>query len=543
MSAPDETGIPQELQLAMAMHREGRLEDAETVYREILSSSPESHFVRHPLGVLLFQTGRYDEAEKELRHALEDTGFSAPGAYHADLGNTLHRLGRLGDAEASLREAVRIDPSLAAAQSNLGVVLTEAGRVQEALGPLNKATTLAPGLVEPRVNLASALRATGDPASAEKHLREALKMDPDQPRIHAILGLALMDQGRLDEAEVSCCQALAHDLSYAKGYIDLGAVLLAQAKPGEAREAYEAAIALDPSSSEAHSSLSNALRHFGDYGGAVVAARQAVALGPDKASNHYNLGLGCWESGDFAEALSAFQRTLEIDPTLEHARFLVSALSGDPCDTAPSEYVKALFDTHADRFDANLVDELGYRIPAELRDAVWKIRGEPTDKSWVVFDVGCGTGLCGPLFRDVSARLVGGDLSPNMIEKTRERKIYDELYVEDLVATLARGDHSVDLVLATDVLIYVGNSRPTFEGARNALRPGGLFGFSTEHETGDSFSLRTSGRFSHSESYVRRLAEEFGFQVLRADKTVIRKIGVDDNRGVEGRLYVLELGT
>lgn len=543
MSAPIETAIPQELQSALAMHREGRLEDAEIAYRKVLSSGQGSHFVRHPLGVLLFQTERYDEAEKELCHALEDAGSSAPGAYHADLGNTLLKLGRLRDAEASLREAVRIDPSQAAAQSNLGVVLTEAGRVQEALAPLNKAVTLAPGLAEPRINLVSALRALGDPAGAEKYLREALKTDPDQPLIHSTLGLVLMDMDRLDEAEVSCCQALAHDLGYGKGYINLGTVLMAQAKPDEAREAFEAAISLDPSASEAHSSLSNALRHLGDFSSAVAAARQAVALGPDKASNHYNLGLGCWESGDYAEALSAFKRTLEIDPTLERARFLVSALSGEACDTAPGEYVKALFDTHADRFDTNLVDELGYRIPAKLRDAVREIWGEPADKSWVVFDVGCGTGLCGPLFRDVSTRLVGGDLSPNMVEKTRERKIYDELYVEDLVTTLARGDHMVDLVLATDVLIYVGNSRPTFEGARNALRPGGLFGFSTEHEAGDSFSLQTSGRFSHSENYVRQLAEEFGFQVLRADKTVIRKIGVDDDRGVEGRLYVLESGT
>jgi predicted TPR repeat methyltransferase len=264
-----------------------------------------------------------------------------------------------------------------------------------------------------------------------------------------------------------------------------------------------------------------------------------VALAPEKASSHYNLGLACWENGKAADALSAFRRTLDLDPGLERAPFLVKTLSGEPCETVPREFVKAMYDTHAYRFDVNLVDELQYQIPTDAREAVRDLWGDPDGRSWVIFDVGCGTGLCGPLFRDVATRLVGGDLSPNMIEKARERGTHDELYAEDLTATLARGD--VDLVLATDVLIYVDDLRETLEGAGKALRPGGLFSFSTEHEPGDNLTLQTSGRFSHSEGYVRRLAEEFGFAVRHADKTTIRKVGIDDDRDVDGRLYVLEL--
>jgi predicted TPR repeat methyltransferase len=234
--------------------------------------------------------------------------------------------------------------------------------------------------------------------------------------------------------------------------------------------------------------------------------------------------------------LSAFRRTLDLDPGLERARFLVETLSGEPCETVPREFVKAMYDTHAYRFDVNLVDELQYQRRA-------RGRARPLGRSRRAvlghLDVGCGTGLCGPLFRDVATRLVGGDLSPNMIEKARERGTHDELYAEDLTATLARGD--VDLVLATDVLIYVDDLRETLEGAGKALRPGGLFSFSTEHEPGDNLTLQTSGRFSHSEGYVRRLAEEFGFAVRHADKTTIRKVGIDDDRDVDGRLYVLEL--
>ncbi len=49
-----------------------------------------------------------------------------------------------------------------------------------------------------------------------------------------------------------------------------------------------------------------------------------------------------------------------------------------------------------------------------------------------MLDAGCGTGLCGPIFRNISGSMIGVDLSPEMVEKARERKVYDELEVADI---------------------------------------------------------------------------------------------------------------
>jgi Flp pilus assembly protein TadD len=211
------TNLAEEIDKAAAMHHGSQLDNAEAAYRHLLGDHPDDHNPRHLLGVLLFPTSTFDEAEKELRQAIALAGPAAPGAYHADLGNVLQRLGRMSDAESELSTAVDLDPSLAAAQSNLGVVLTETGRAEEALGPLFKAAGLAPDLAEPQINLAGDLRVAGRAAEAETCLRKAIGISPESPAAHSLLRLVLIDLKRLDEAEISCCQALAAGLSLDPG--------------------------------------------------------------------------------------------------------------------------------------------------------------------------------------------------------------------------------------------------------------------------------------------------------------------------------------
>src|SRR5439155_24800722 len=101
----------------------------------------------------------------------------------------------------------------------------------------------------------------------------------------------------------------------------------------------------------------------------------------------------------------------------------------------PPRYLVELFDGYADRFDEHLVEKLHYRGPELLRAAV--SRATPrTDLA--VIDLGCGSGLCGALLRPVASTLVGVDLSPRMIEKARQRGVYDELLREDVVEALRR---------------------------------------------------------------------------------------------------------
>jgi predicted TPR repeat methyltransferase len=161
------------------------------------------------------------------------------------------------------------------------------------------------------------------------------------------------------------------------------------------------------------------------------------------------------------------------------------------------------------------------------------------DRPMDAMDLGCGTGLCGPLLRPMCATLRGVDLSAAMIEKARARGVYDELETGDLIARLNRGPHAFDLLTAADVLNYIGDLAPVLDAASRALRRGGLLVFSVEAGAGERFQLqRHIHRYAHSEPYLRRVAQIFGFEVKSLEPITSR---LEAEKPVAGFLVVLAL--
>src|SRR5262249_42262269 len=152
---------------------------------------------------------------------------------------------------------------------------------------------------------------------------------------------------------------------------------------------------------------------------------------------------------------------------------------------------------YADRFEKHLVDILQYRAPEQVCAAVLDFAGADA-ADWRVVDLGCGTGLCGPLIRHAARHLTGIDLSPLMLEKAREQSIHAERIVGDVAQVLGGFDEAFDLALCTDVMIYLGNLTPLFVAAERAVVPGGLFAFTTEVHAGEGFVVDHSGRYLHS---------------------------------------------
>ena len=100
--------------------------------------------------------------------------------------------------------------------------------------------------------------------------------------------------------------------------------------------------------------------------------------------------------------------------------------------------------------------------------------------------------------------------------------MYDELANEDVVEYLNRRVAAIDLVLAADVLIYIGDLDELFAAASARLRGGGLFAFSIEATANDDYRLQTSRRYAHSPTYIRRLATRHGWAELVAQECSLR---------------------
>ncbi len=238
------------------------------------------------------------------------------------------------------------------------------------------------------------------------------------------------------------------------------------------------------------------------------------------------------------DAIAAYLRARELGADPAGIAFALAALGeGELPASAPADYVKGLFDQYAGHFDRHLVGVLGYRTPALLVSMLQAAAPADFDAA---LDLGCGTGLCAHLLRPMARRLAGVDLSEKMLDKAHEAGLYDELACADIVDWLARRQAEWDLVLAADVLVYIGELAPLFGGVAQALRPGGWFAFSVEsagaEDPGAGYAITASNRFAHAPGYVRACAAAAGFEVAAMREAALRK---EHGADVAGMLFLL----
>jgi len=218
----------------------------------------------------------------------------------------------------------------------------------------------------------------------------------------------------------------------------------------------------------------------GDFEAAADLLEQAIERAKDWPAAWHALAKAREAQGQSDAAIAAYRRAVALDQEDELGASLDLARLGAtlPPAAAPERYVARLFDQYARRFETHLTGELDYRAPALLVEAVARCAFK---KFAHVVDLGCGTGLCGAAFRASAGILTGVDLSPEMIVEARAKTIYDALNTDNLIAFLeAVEPASIDLLLAADVFVYVGNLAPVFRLAHRALRDGGLFAFTLQ---------------------------------------------------------------
>jgi len=273
----------------------------------------------------------------------------------------------------------------------------------------------------------------------------------------------------------------------------------------------------------------------GDWLTAAEVLEQALERAPDWPPALFALGEAREKLGDAAGAADAFRATLAADPLdRQGAAARLALLGATPALVdLPPAYVARLFDDYAPRFDRHLAEALGYRGPTLIVEALDALA--PGRRFESALDLGCGTGLAGAALRGRVDRLAGVDLSAAMIARASLLAIYDALEVGDVLACLGR-EERYDLLVAVDVLGYLGDLAPLLAAAARALEPSGLFAFTVESCAGVGFMLRATLRFAHAEAYVEATAARAGLRAVAVRQAPLRReAGVD----VDGRIYVL----
>jgi predicted TPR repeat methyltransferase len=279
-------------------------------------------------------------------------------------------------------------------------------------------------------------------------------------------------------------------------------------------------------------SYADMLFETGDHPAAADLMRQALEIVPEWPAGLFRLGEMEEAAGQNDAAAGTWRRLLLLDPADRFGAGLKLAAAGHATvpDTPPTAYVETLFDAYAPTFETALLDKLDYRVPELLANAV-KVAA-PGRRFRSIVDLGCGTGLMGPYFREEADYLAGMDLSEVMLQKAAEKQIYDSLEKGD-VNELDMPSRNADLVIAADVFVYVGDLHRAFANVVQGLACDGLFAFSVENHSGDDdLILQPSLRYTHSENYVRRLLAEHSMAPLSIQRETIRMDRGDQLQGL-----------
>jgi predicted TPR repeat methyltransferase len=278
----------------------------------------------------------------------------------------------------------------------------------------------------------------------------------------------------------------------------------------------------------------------GDWNAAADLALQVLERDQSFVPAWALLGRARLAQGREKDAGAALQQALALEPKDELGVCVELARLGmvSQGDALQPAFVRTLFDTYAESFEEHLTHTLGYRGPQQIRACLDRVA--PGRRFFSALDLGCGTGLMGEAIRDRVVHLSGIDIAPAMVEKAREKGVYDDLAVAELTAYLqALPNGSCDLVLAADVIVYIGDPIHVFHALARAMTSGGFFAFSVQDAAdapSQGYRIGMDARFSHDSGFLEQRAKAAGLTIAMSVAITSR---YEADRPVSGKIIIL----
>ena len=332
------------MQQARRLAQAGDLAGAAEICRKIAAGAAPNFDASFMLGTIETHFGRFQEAEKHLRRAVEINPRS-PEAL-TSYGNVLLERKRPKDAVAALTRALALQPQNMNALLYRGFAFGELGQHKDALADFDRVLRLDPHSVFALHNRANALIALDRhkeawpsvetllrlapahvPALAncallltrdKKHreamvlLERALALEPDNADLMGARGNAFMALRRHDDALAAFRKEVALKPESAQGHLNCANALMELNRLEEALAQCEKAIAVQPDHAPALALRGNLLLHLGRPEDAFAAYDKAVAANPDYAEGHYHRGSALLLHGRFREGWRDFEHRWDV---------------------------------------------------------------------------------------------------------------------------------------------------------------------------------------------------------------------------------------
>lgn len=521
-------------QQAIMLIKGQRFEEARALLEAACEETPDDAEAWLMLSTLNGMLGSFSQAEACARKALGlQPGML--GAY-ANLGNALQSQGMNEEAIKCFRQAVENNPNDYNSYNNMGYALSNDKLYEEAEICYLKAIEISPEYAEAQNNLGVVKIKKQEPEKALEYFRQAVKLNPEYLDALFNMGTTLKTLGVHKEALACFSEVIKRHPEHTEAGMQAANILFEQGNTDDAHRIYSELLQFSPGNIRALTGLTSIFLKKGNYAKAIEYGNRAVQNDPRHTDALYCLGSAYLGNGDTGKAISYFRKVLESSPTHVMALHHLSALEDIPVPEGfDPEYVANLFDKFSSTFDNHLVNDLKYKIPEYLGQAV---KGALTNHQDLnVLDLGCGTGLCGIHFRENARQLVGVDLSRKMLEIARNRGIYDELILGELMAAFKHPGIFYDLIVAADVFVYLGVLDAIFRAITDTLAPDGIFAFSIEAaDSQQPYVLHKGGRYAHSLDYIQDLARQCKLGTITTDDVVLR---MNEGKAVTGYVILL----
>jgi tetratricopeptide (TPR) repeat protein len=296
---------PQALfQQAVTLHSQGRLGEADTIYRRLLADTPANFQVQYRLSLSLFQQQRAAEALATVSAAL---------AFHPRQPEALMLRGTLLASSDRREEALADFDHVLAQKSdfpgalfNRALVLFELGRRAEAVSAFDRFLALVPDSVEAWLNRGAALQELGRIDEALASYERALKHDPGHGLVWLNRGTLYRDMGYFQKALESFDKALALIPRHAGAWRGRGSALMGLLRFDEALKSFDLALEIapgEPNTIRERTTLLNAMRLFAD-----------MPAGTNMAETWHHRAAFLQVQQRLKDALEALDQSLAVDP-------------------------------------------------------------------------------------------------------------------------------------------------------------------------------------------------------------------------------------
>ena len=236
--------IDQLFHQGVSLHQQGKLENAKSIYEQVLNKQPKHFDALHLLGVIAAQTGNPELAANLIGKAIELNPNAASA--HSNRGNVLKELNRLNEALLCYDKAIALQPDFPEALNNRGIVLKELNCLDEALVCYGKAIAIKPSFAEAFCNRGNALKELKRFEEALTSYDMAISLKPNYAEAINNRGAAFQELKQKDEALKSYDMAIAMQPDYVDAHYNRGNLLIELKRLEEALESYNKALALQP---------------------------------------------------------------------------------------------------------------------------------------------------------------------------------------------------------------------------------------------------------------------------------------------------------